>query len=324
MLLDRGEGDAIIRGQRLIEGRLLIIQGFTVTAMIDLFLFHCLPRSSYEFHFTYMMLSFLKQATDGEDQVTFRRRNRMTSVSGQELWRHTKHQMEERKINFDKGMSKVQNIAKRYTIKHSQSLRKRAKERAVVIPRRSTMASSAFSEAKRQQLSLKRSANPQDSCRKMLFEEDVEGSATLRDNGLQRSQDFLDGGNSSGALRENRETFEIEMKRHVRDDERKGEDGSDVALEAGSRAKAAEGAGLEEDKAGKGEIQAIWQSVENSDGEEGQDQNKDQLEELRSGGHNEKQESNSTTAVSSQQVKKEGERSSKRVSIIELTETMDV
>ena len=116
-----------------------------------------------------------EQAIDGENVDYVVRRRRLVSISGKELWRSTKQRVEERKMDFDKRLSQVEKIARRYTIKHSQSVRRRAKEKAVVA-RRSTMAASASNEANRPEFITKRNGRFQDDCRKGLFQEVIEES----------------------------------------------------------------------------------------------------------------------------------------------------
>ena len=115
-----------------------------------------------------------EQAIDGTNRRNLQaiRRKRIVSVSGKELWECTRQHVEERRIYFHKRMSQVQNIARRYTIKHSQSMRRRAKEKAAV-PRRSTMASSAANEAMKKEFALKRNGCIQEECRTELFRQEV-------------------------------------------------------------------------------------------------------------------------------------------------------
>lgn len=162
----------------------------------------------------------MEQAIDGHQrniQMAVRRR-RMDSVSGKELWKCTRQHMEERKIDFDKRMSQVQNIARRYTIKQSQSLRRRAKDKAT-IPRRSTMASSAANEAMKQEFTLKRNGCLQEDCREELFRQEVEES--VEDEEKDVATDFLDG---KGASRE--ETTGPERKQQLKGHDQKGSMGS--------------------------------------------------------------------------------------------------
>lgn len=115
------------------------------------------------------------------------RRKRIASVSGKELWACTRQHVEERKIYFDKRMSQVQNIARSYTIKHSQSMRRRAKEKAA-IPRRSTMASSAANEAMKQEFHLKRNGDLQEKCRKEPFRQEEE--MLVEEEGNEEESEF--------------------------------------------------------------------------------------------------------------------------------------
>lgn len=156
---------------------------------------------------------------DGENrrnQEIVIRRKRLVSVSGKELWKCTRQHVEERKIDFDKRMSQVQNIARRYTIKHSQSVRRRAKEKSA-IPRRSTMAASAANEAMRQEFAMKRNGCLQEDCMKELFQEEVEELVEDEDTEPEKGyiKDFLDGRSAARG-----ETFESEMKEQREDDER--------------------------------------------------------------------------------------------------------
>ena len=266
------------------------------------------------------------QTTDGElksPKITVRRRNRLTSVSGQELWKHTKLHMEERKIDFEKRLCKVQNIARKYSLKHSQSVRRRSKERAA-IPRRTTLAASAFSEAKRQELSLKRSGSLEEGYRKFLLEDETdEGLATLPFDNLRKSEDSLDGENAfGGAFGKRREISKISIK-----EESEGESEDDADL-APAREAAQQGKSKvvrhEEDpsvsrKPGEGQIQANRQQVDNSEEKVRLDRNNGQLQSRSPNGDGEKEVDHKMEAR-----KKEEERPVKRVSILELTETLDV
>lgn len=271
------------------------------------------------------------QTTDGElksPKISTRRRNRLTSVSGQELWKHTKLHMEERKIDFEKQLSKVQNIARKYSLRHSQSVRRRAKEKAA-IPRRTTLAASAFSEAKRQELSLKHNGNLEEGYRKFLLEgESNEEAATLPVGNLRKSEDFLDGGDTfGGALIKRREISKISIKE---ESEGESEDGAGVepTQEAAQREKS-KVVRHEEDpsvsrKPGEGEIQANRQQVDNLEEKVRLERNNDELQSRSPNSDGAKEVDNKMDTSSLQAKKKEEERPVKRVSILELTETLDV
>ena len=162
-----------------------------------------------------------KQGIDGIDGPNRRnlqtiRRKRMASVSGKELWECTRQHVEERKIYFDKRMSQVQSIARRYTIKHSQSMRRRAKEKAAV-PRRSTMASSAANEAMKQEFVLKRSG--EEECRRELFrQEEVFVEEEGNQEGSEFTKDEVDD-SVDGKYVHRGEAFESEEKQQLKDDE---------------------------------------------------------------------------------------------------------
>lgn len=225
-------------------------------------------------------------AIDGENrrnQEKVIRRKRLVSVSGKELWKCTRQHVEERKINFDKRMSQVQNIARRYTIKHSQSVRRRAKEKTA-IPRRSTMAASAANEAMRQEFAMKRNGCLQEDCRKELFQQEVEELVEDEDNEPEKGyvKDFLDGRSAARG-----ETFESEMKEQREDDERESISGSGIA------------------------------SVK---GDEPQAETKDQQQATSSEEGASLLEDNSSHQVK----KKDKEKPVKRVSLMEITEILDV
>ena len=162
-----------------------------------------------------------KQGIDGVDGPNRRnlqtiRRKRMASVSGKELWECTRQHVEERKIYFDKRMSQVQSIARRYTIKHSQSMRRRAKEKAAV-PRRSTMASSAANEAMKQEFVLKRSA--EEECRRELFRQE---EVFVEEEGNQEESEFTKDevdDSVDGKYVHRGEASESEEKQQLKDDE---------------------------------------------------------------------------------------------------------
>ena len=234
----------------------------------------------------------MEQAIDGHQrnlQMAVRRR-RMASVSGKELWKCTRQHVEERKIDFDKRMSQVQNIARRYTIKQSQSLRRRAKEKAT-IPRRSTMASSAANEAMKQEFASKRNGCRQEDCRKELFRQEVEESA--EDEEKDDVKDFLDGG---GASRD--EASESEMKQQLKDHDEDSSMGS---------------SGLESIK------RDVLQAVTEEEKQEGHAESKDHQQAARS-----EEGLRSGDNISFQQDKKDKGRSVKRVSLLDITDILDV
>ena len=153
----------------------------------------------------------------------------MASVSGEELWECTRQHVEERRIYFDKRMSQVQNIARRYTIKHSQSMRRRAKVKAAV-PRRSTMASSAANEAMKQEFVLKRNGCIQEECRKELFRK-VEEELT-EDEGNEDGSEFTKGeveDSVDGKYVQERKVSESDNTQQLKDYERTSANGSSVA-----------------------------------------------------------------------------------------------
>ncbi|XP_015748211.1 PREDICTED: uncharacterized protein LOC107328008 [Acropora digitifera] len=99
------------------------------------------------------------QSTDG-DHVQFpRRRNRLESVMEDDLWKRTRQQMRERKTKLEHRMSRVENIARQFSLKPAQSLQslsmRKKSNKYKTPPRRTTVASSAFSEEKRKELSLR-------------------------------------------------------------------------------------------------------------------------------------------------------------------------
>lgn len=220
----------------------------------------------------------------------------MTSVSEQELWKYTKQHLEERKVNFEKRMSNVQNLARKYTIKHSQSVRKRAMKKPNAVPRRSTLASSAFSEAKRQQeLTLKRSADLEDGCKKSLFLEPETESAIARAN--RKSEDFLRGRNVSETARKSGE-----MSKITEDDENSSESSACVELNQ--------------------ETKQEKNSEEVGQHGKGSEKQVDTSESVR--GDGEKLLDDKTDTSPQNAKKKDEERPAKRVSILELTDSLDV
>ena len=172
-----------------------------------------------------------EQAIDGtirRNAQAFRRK-RVTSVSGKELWKCTRQHVEERKICFDKRMSQVQNIARRYTIKHSQSVRRRAKEKATV-PRRSTMASSVANEAMKQEFVLKRNGCMQEEGRKELFRQELKEFS--EDEGNEEECEFTKGeveDSVDGKYAHGGEGSESVKTQQFKDDERTCTSGSGVA-----------------------------------------------------------------------------------------------
>lgn len=212
-----------------------------------------------------------EQAIDGENRHNVQaaiRRKRMASVSGKVLWKSTRQHVEERKIDFDKRMSQVQSIARRYTIKHSQSLRRRAKEKAA-ISRRNTMAASAANEGMRQEFALKRNGRLQDDCRKELFRQEVEGSVEDEGNELKKEdvRDFLDGRSASRG-----ETSESGIKEELEDNERESISGSDKASVKGDVLQAETGKKKEE---GHAETKGHQQVTSNEDNSSQQVKKKD-------------------------------------------------
>lgn len=251
-------------------------------------------------------------AGDGQDDVFARRRDRMTSVSGKALWAHTRQHVEERRISFDKQLSKVQSLARQYTIKHSQSVRRRAKERAAV-PRRTTMASSTFSEAARQELSLKRMENFQDGRSKAVPDKEQEKSSSTDGNGFKKYVDIFDGGMAPGRS--------SDTKQQLRDDEK--ERRNEVNLEE-KVAGAAESRRIERSsimsmrKTSEGNLEMISESNDSSEGGEEEESKESKCDQPQVMEHTDKD-------ARSSEVKKPAEgRSVKRVSIVEFTDTLDV
>lgn len=163
-----------------------------------------------------------EQAIDGTNRRNLQaiHRKRIASVSGKELWECTRQHVEERRIYFDKRMSQVQNIARRYTIKHSQSMRRRAKEKAAV-PRRSTMASSAANEAMKKEFALKRNCCIQEECRTELFRQEVE--ELTEDEGNEEGSEFTKGeveDSVDGKYALGGEDSDTDKMRQLKDDER--------------------------------------------------------------------------------------------------------
>ena len=163
-----------------------------------------------------------EQAIDGTNRHNLQaiRRKRMASVSGKELWECTRQHVEERRIYFDKRMSQVENIARRYTIKHSQSMRRRAKGKAAV-PRRSTMASSAANDAMKQEFVLKRNGCIQEESRKGLFRQEVK--ELTEDEGNEEGSEFTKGeveDSVDGKYAQGREVSESDETHKLTDGER--------------------------------------------------------------------------------------------------------
>ena len=251
-------------------------------------------------------------AGDGQDDVFARRRDRMTSVSGKALWAHTRQHVEERRISFDKQLSKVQSLARQYTIKHSQSVRRRAKERAAV-PRRTTMASSTFSEADRQELSLKRMENFQDGRSKAVVDKELEESSSPLLNRFKKYVDIFDEGMAPGRS--------SDTKQQLRDDEK--ERRNEVNLEE-KVAGAAESRRIERSsimsmrKTSEGNLEMISESNDSSEGGEEEESKESKCDQPQAMEHTDKD-------ARSSEVKKPAEgRSLKRVSIVEFTDTLDV
>lgn len=169
-----------------------------------------------------------EQAIDGTNRRNLQaiRRKRVTSVSGKELWECTRQHVEERRIYFDKRMSQVQNIARRYTIKHSQSMRRRAKEKAAV-PRRSTMASSAANEAIKQEFVLKRNGCIQEECRKELFRQEVK--ELTEDEGNEEESEFTKGEVEDSVDGKYAQVSESDETQQLKDDQRTSTSDSGIA-----------------------------------------------------------------------------------------------
>lgn len=183
-----------------------------------------------------------EQAIDGTNRRNLQaiRRKRIASVSGKELWECTRQHVEERRIYFDKRMSQVQNIARRYTIKHSQSMRRRAKEKAAV-PRRSTMASSAANEAMKKEFALKRNGCIQEECRTELFRQEVE--ELTEDEGNEEGSEFTKGeveDSVDGKYALGGEDSDSDKMHQLNDDKRtRRTSGSGVASESKNKQQAA-------------------------------------------------------------------------------------
>ena len=273
------------------------------------------------FHIEILLLSQAMDVGDGQDEVFARRRDRMTSVSGQALWAHTRQHVEERRISLDKRLSKVQSLSRQYTIKHSQSVRRRAKGRAA-IPRRTTMASSTCSEAVRQELSLKRMENFQDGRSKAVFDKELEKSSSTQRNGFKKYVDIFDGGMAPGRS--------SNTKQQLRDDDK--ERRNEVNLEE-KDAETAESRQIERSsimsmrKTSEGNLEMISESNDSSEGgeEESKQRKCDQHQATDYNSKDKREESNAHKNSSSSEVKKPAkERSVKRVSIVEFTDTLDV
>ena len=183
-----------------------------------------------------------EQAIDGTNRRNLQaiRRKRIVSVSGKELWECTRQHVEERRIYFHKRMSQVQNIARRYTIKHSQSMRRRAKEKAAV-PRRSTMASSAANEAMKKEFALKRNGCIQEECRTELFRQEVE--ELTEDEGNEEGSEFTKGeveDSVDGKYALGGEDSDSDKMHQLNDDKRtRRTSGSGVASESKNKQQAA-------------------------------------------------------------------------------------
>lgn len=252
-----------------------------------------------------------EQATDGDNLYNAVRRKRLVSVSGKELWKFTRQHVEERKINFDKRLSQVEKIARRYTIKHSQSMRRRAKEKAV-IARRSTMAASASNEANRQEFIAKRNGRLQDDCRKELFQKVVEESVVDGWSGEAKNdqdevQDVINGSSDSRVLTENERASEPEKRQKEKESENGFGAGDISQLQTVEKP-------VDNDAIGN-EIQEEGQTKRDEEGAESKDQQQATSCEGAS----------SLKDTSSQSASKKGrERSVKKVSIVEYTDCLDV
>ena len=97
---------------------------------------------------------FKEAGGEVEDAAQFRPRCRSSALQ-RDLWMSTRRRMEERKITLDRRMTQVQHLARRFSIHHSHSVRRRAKESAS-IPRRSTMATAAVADVNREQFPKRR------------------------------------------------------------------------------------------------------------------------------------------------------------------------
>lgn len=222
-----------------------------------------------------------QQTIDGENLNYVVRRRRLVSVSGKELWRSTKQRVEERKIDFDKRLSQVEKIARRYTIKHSQSVRRKAKEKAV-FARRSTMAASASNEANRQEFITKRNGRFQD--RGELFQKVIEES--------------VDGGSGEEYKDEVRDVLKQEPEARKRQREIRSATGSSA-----------------EDVL---QLHTVEKSFDHeATGIEIQEQGRSRGDEEGAGMGDPQQ-------ASGCEVQKDEQKSPKKVSIIELTESLDV
>ena len=158
-----------------------------------------------EFHSTttftmfFMVLFFFTQSIDGENQEFRTRRSRLFSVSGDELWKHTKLQMRERKVNLEQRMSMVQNIATQYSIKHSQSMRKRQSKKQPSAPRRTTLASSAACEVKRKDFAPSHYGRLHEILGNSLFREELEELPEPPLDDPASGGDIIDGGIGASA-----------------------------------------------------------------------------------------------------------------------------
>lgn len=140
-----------------------------------------------------------EQSIDGENQEFRTRRSRLFSVSGDELWKHTKLQMRERKVNLEQRMSMVQNIATQYSIKHSQSMRKRQSKKQPSAPRRTTLASSAASEVKRKDFAPSHYGRLHEILGNSLFREELEELPEPPLDDPASGGDIIDGGIGASA-----------------------------------------------------------------------------------------------------------------------------
>ena len=134
------------------------------------------------------------------------------------------------------------------------------------------------------------------------------GEAYMQELSLKRSGDSQDGPKKP-LFDEELEKSEL-MEQKLRDDRCKSKRASGVASKQDAASQA-----------------VIWESVENSEGEDECEQSKghDQLQEMSRNGDHDKEEPDDKTDASPQDVKKETrEKPAKRVSLLEFTEILDV
>ena len=132
----------------------------------------------------------------------------------EDLWKHMRQHMRERKIKLEHRMSRVENIARECTIKSAQSLqslsmRKKASKYATP-PRRTTVASSEFSEEKRKEFSLKRDGKRKGRESDSVFREELEDSASPLVIRSTRFGDFIDGGSIGEVFKRSSEMIKEE------------------------------------------------------------------------------------------------------------------